>query len=211
MFCDAIERPLIIFGGIATKYFREIYPELHKKGSIKSSVKIFVEFENASNDLVESKLVEYDKFKFARPKFPENFTNAQKMIYMYYHLGFKKIQSDLVAALKEECKTDEEKKEAGRKGNIYPDEVLNSLALLQTYATEPDPDLRISDKDVEEVLLHLEMTYDQWSDGKKQFRINGLGIAPWSLADDILPQNAIQNRMQISKNVLHIETTRIKR
>lgn len=31
VFSDAIERPLIIFGGIATIFFKEIYPELYKK------------------------------------------------------------------------------------------------------------------------------------------------------------------------------------
>ena len=176
VFSDAVDRPLILFGQVAEKYFDGSNKKLK---SIKSTAYS-----------LQNKLKEYKKLGFDLPKFPENFTDARKMRYMYYHLGFKKIQKELVDTLGKNAKTRLQSKKAEMvEKNIYPDEVLHSLALLQTYATEPDPDVRISDKDVEEVLLHLEMTYDQWSKGEKHFRVNGLDIAPWSLADDILPKN----------------------
>ena len=177
VFSDAVDRPFILFGQVADKYFDR---KSHNNFGNNMKAAAFV----------KSGLEEYKDLNFDLPKFPENFTDARKMRYMYYHLGFKKIQKELVDALKENAKTRQQVKKAEIvEKDIYPDEVLHSLALLQTYATEPDPDVRISDKDVEEVLLHLEMTYDQWSKGEKHFRVNGLDIAPWSLADDILPKN----------------------
>ena len=71
--------------------------------------------------------------------------------------------------------------------SIYPDEVLHSLALLQTYATDPDPRFRISDREVEEILLNLEMTSDLWNSG--QFRVKDRHITLYSLVDEILPKN----------------------
>ena len=61
---------------------------------------IFSAYEYADNDDVEETLKEYgdSKFKnpnFSPPNFPENMTNAQKMRYMYWHLGFLKTNRDI--------------------------------------------------------------------------------------------------------------------
>ena len=174
VFSDAIDRPLILFGQVAEKYFDGSNKKLK---SIKSTAYS-----------LQNKLKEYKKLGFDLPKFPENFTDARKMRYMYYHLGFKKIQKELVDTLGKNAKTRLQSKKAEMvEKNIYPDEVLHSLALLQTYATEPDPRFRISDREVEEILLNLEMTSDLWNSG--QFRIKDRYITLYSLVDRILPKN----------------------
>ena len=174
VFSDAIDRPLILFGQVAEKYFDGSNKKLKSLKNTAYSVK--------------DKLKEYKEFGFDLPKFPENFTDARKMRYMYYHLGFKKIQKELVDTLGKNAKTRLQSKKAEMvEKNIYPDEVLHSLALLQTYATEPDPRFRISDREVEEILLNLEMTSDLWNSG--QFRIKDRYITLYSLVDRILPKN----------------------
>jgi serine/threonine protein kinase len=174
VFSDAVDRPLILFGQVAEKYFDGSNKKLK---SIKSTAYS-----------LQNKLKEYKKLGFDLPKFPENFTDARKMRYMYYHLGFKKIQKELVDTLGKNAKTRLQSKKAEMvEKNIYPDEVLHSLALLQTYATEPDPRFRISDREVEEILLNLEMTSDLWNSG--QFRIKDRYITLYSLVDRILPKN----------------------
>ena len=174
VFSDAVDRPLILFGQVAEKYFDGSNKKLK---SIKSTAYS-----------LQNKLKEYKKLGFDLPKFPENFTDARKMRYMYYHLGFKKIQKELVDTLGKNAKTRLQSKKAEMvEKNIYPDEVLHSLALLQTYATDPDPRFRISDREVEEILLNLEMTSDLWNSG--QFRIKDRYITLYSLVDRILPKN----------------------
>ena len=175
VFSDAVERPYILFGQVADKYFDR---KSHNNFGNHMEAVAFV----------KNGLKEYKKLGFESPKFPENFTNAQKARYIYYHLGFKKIQKELVDTLKENAKTRQQVKKAEMvEKNIYPDEVLHSLALLQTYATEPDPRFRISDREVEEILLNLEMTSDLWNSG--QFRVKDRHITLYSLVDEILPKN----------------------
>lgn len=174
VFSDAVDRPFVLFGQVADKYF---------------DGKSHNNFRNPKRAaaFVKSGLKKYKKLGFESPKFPENFTNAQKARYIYYHLGFKKIQKELVDTLGKNAKTRQQLKKAEMIGNIYPDEVLHSLALLQTYATEPDPRFRISDREVEEILLNLEMTSDLWNSG--QFRVKDRHITLYSLVDEILPKN----------------------
>ena len=175
VFSDAVDRPYILFGQVADKYFGR------KSHNNFGSLKMDATF-------VKNGLKEYKKLGFDLPKFPENFTNAQKARYIYYHLGFKKIQKELVDTIKENAKTRQQVKKAEIvEKDIYPDEVLHSLALLQTYATDPDPRFRISDREVEEILLNLEMTSDLWNSG--QFRIKDRNITLYSLVDRILPKN----------------------
>ena len=153
---------------------------------------IFSAYEYADNDDVEETLKEYEqdgfeKPNFSSPNFPENMTNAQKMRYMYWHLGFLKTNRDIESGTG--------KNEEKGKG-VYPTEVIHSLSLLQMYSTDPNPEKRISSRAIERVLLHLKMTVDQWKDG--QYRIvneNGLisgdGLSPeeWEMVDIILPKN----------------------
>ena len=98
VFSDAIDRPLILFGQVAEKYF---------DGSNKKLKSI----KNTAYSL-QNKLKEYKKLGFESPKFPENFTDARKMRYMYYHLGFKKIQKELVDTLGKNAKTRLQSKKA---------------------------------------------------------------------------------------------------
>ena len=175
VFSDAVDRPFILFGQVADKYFDR---KSHNNFGNPKRAAAFV----------KSGLKEYKKLGFDLPKFPENFTDARKMRYMYYHLGFKKIQKELVDTLGKNAKTRQQVKKAEIvEKDIYPDEVLHSLALLQTYATDPDPRFRISDREVEEILLNLEMTSDLWNSG--QFRIKDRNITLYSLVDRILPKN----------------------
>jgi serine/threonine protein kinase len=175
VFSDAVDRPFILFGQVADKYFDR---KSHNNFGNPKRAAAFV----------KSGLKKYKKLGFESPKFPENFTNAQKARYIYYHLGFKKIQKELVDTLKENAKTRQQVKKAEIvEKDIYPDEVLHSLALLQTYATDPDPRFRISDREVEEILLNLEMTSDLWNSG--QFRVKDRHITLYSLVDEILPKN----------------------
>ena len=153
---------------------------------------IFSAYEYADDRDVEETLKEYEnsKFKnpnFSPPNFPENMTNAQKMRYMYWHLGFLKTNRDIESGTG--------KNEEKGKG-VYPTEVIHSLSLLHMYSTDPNPEKRISSRAVERVLLHLKMIVDQWKDG--QYRIvneNGLisgdGLSPeeWEMVDVILPRN----------------------
>lgn len=153
---------------------------------------IFSVYEYADSDDVEEMLKEYEqngfeKPDFSSPNFPENMTDAQKMRYMHWHLGFLKTNKDIESGTGKN----------GEKGKgVYPTEVIHSLALLQMYSTDPDPEKRISSRVVERVLLHLKMTVDQWKDG--QYRIvneNGLisgdVLSPeeWEMVDTILPKN----------------------
>ena len=153
---------------------------------------IFSAYEYADDRDVEETLKEYEnsKFKnpnFSPPNFPENMTNAQKMRYMYWHLGFLKTNRDIESGTGKN----------GEKGKgVYPTEVIHSLSLLHMYSTDPNPEKRISSRAVERVLLHLKMIVDQWKDG--QYRIvneNGLisgdGLSPeeWEMVDVILPRN----------------------
>lgn len=175
VFSDAVDRPFILFGQVADKYFDR---KSHNNFRNPKRAAAFV----------KNGLKEYKKLGFDLPKFPENFKNAQKARYIYYHLSFKKIQKELLDMLKENTKTRQGLKKAEMfEKNIYPDEVLHSLALLQTYATEPDPRFRISDRQVEEILLNLEMTSDLWNSG--QFRVKDRHITLYSLVDEILPKN----------------------
>jgi serine/threonine protein kinase len=174
VFSDAVDRPFILFGQVADKYFDR---KSHNNFGNPKRAAAFV----------KNGLKEYKKLGFESPKFPENFTNAQKARYIYYHLSFKKIQKELVDTIKENAKTKQELKKAEMIGNIYPDKVLHSLALLQTYATDPDPRYRISDREVEEILLQLEMTIDSWKSGR--FRVKDRHITLYSLVDEILPKN----------------------
>ena len=144
-------------------------------------------YEYADNDDVEKVLKEYEqdgieKPDFNSPNFPKNMTNAQKMRYMHWHLGFLKTNRDIESGTGEN----------GEKGKgVYPIEVIHSLALLQMYSTDPDPKKRISSRVVERVLLHLKMTVDQWKDGK--YRIEGmdddLSKNEQKMVDIILPKN----------------------
>lgn len=175
VFSDAVERPYILFGQVADKYFDG---KSHNNFRNPKKAAAFV----------KKGLKEYKKLGFDLPKFPENFTDAQKARYIYYHLGFKKIQKELVDTLGKNAKTRLQVKKAEIvEKDIYPDEVLHSLALLQTYATDPDPRFRISDREVEEILLNLEMTSDLWNSG--QFRVKDRHITLYSLVDEILPKN----------------------
>ena len=100
------------------------------------------------------------------------------MRYMYYHLGFLKIKKET--------------------GEIYPPEILDSLAKLQALSTEPDPKKRISERVVDDVLLNLMESIDQCGNGI--YRIEGEKITPGSMTDEILPknkpikENVIQNK-----------------
>ena len=105
----------------------------------------------------------FEKPNFSPPNFPENMTNAQKMQYMHWHLGFLKTNRDIESGTGKN-----EKKGKG----VYPTEVIHSFSLLQMYSTDPNPEKRISSRVVERVLLHLKMTVDQWKDG--QYRIEGM-------------------------------------
>jgi len=148
----------MVKGSVANKYLprRQIHAEL------------FTSYEHATDCNVRAKKREYLKSGFKEPTFPEYFTNAQKMRYMYYHLGFLKIQKET--------------------GEIYPPEVLDSLAKLQALSTEPDPEKRISERVVEDVLLNLMVSVDQWKE-PGVYRIEGEKITPGSMTDEILPKN----------------------
>ena len=175
VFSDAVETPLLLFGEIALKFTiptdpkRDIYPAEFFSDS---------KFKSAKRHKVRAKENEYKKFGFEKPKFPKYFTNAQKMRYMYYHLGFLKIKKET--------------------GEIYPPEILDSLAKLQALSTEPDPKKRISERVVDDVLLNLMESIDQCGNGI--YRIEGEKITPGSMTDEILPknkpikENVIQNK-----------------
>ena len=110
-------------------------------------------------------------------------TDAQKMRYMHWHLGFLKTNKDIESGTGKN-----EKKGKG----VYPTEVIHSLSLLQMYSTDPNPKKRISSRVVERVLLHLKMTVGQWKDGK--YRIEGmedddLNENEREMVDIILPKN----------------------
>ena len=149
---------------------------------------IFSEYEYADSDDVEETLREYEqdgfeKPNFSSPNFPENMTDAQKIRYIHWHLGFLKTNRDIESGTGKN----------GEKGKgVYPTEVIHSLSLLQMYSTDPDPEKRISSRVVERVLLHLKMTVDQWKDG--QYRIEGmddddLNENEREAANIILPKN----------------------
>ena len=149
---------------------------------------IFSAFEYADSDDVEETLREYEqdgfeKPNFSSPNFPKNMTDAQKMRYIHWHLGFLKTNRDIESGTGKN----------GEKGKgVYPTEVIHSLSLLQMYSTDPDPEKRISSRVVERVLLHLKMTVDQWKDG--QYRIEGmddddLNENERETANIILPKN----------------------
>ena len=93
----------------------------------------------------------FEKPNFSPPNFPENMTNAQKMQYMHWHLGFLKTNRDIESGTGKN-----EKKGKG----VYPTEVIHSFSLLQMYSTDPNPEKRISSRVVERVLLHLKMKID---------------------------------------------------
>lgn len=145
---------------------------------------------------VKNKIKEYEDEHFDKPTFPEYFTNAQKMRYMYYHLGFLRIQDEIKKENVNITKEIEEDKKIPDKDKqikiekklikIYPPEALDSLAKLQALSTEPNPGRRIDEEIVEKVLLHLMMSANQW--GKKVFRIDGMKITPGSMSDEILPK-----------------------
>ena len=116
VFSDAIDRPYVLFGSIANKYLDRF----------QDHAELFTRCEGVTDRNVRAKKREYLKSGFKEPTFPEYFTNAQKMRYMYYHLGFLKIQKET--------------------GEMYPPEVLDSLAKLQALSTEPDPEKRISER-----------------------------------------------------------------
>jgi serine/threonine protein kinase len=169
VFSDAIDRPYVLFGSIANKYL--------PRGQIHA--KLFTSYEHATDRNVQAKKREYLESGFKEPTFPEYFTNAQKMRYMYYHLGFLKIQKET--------------------GEIYPPEVLDSLAKLQALSTEPDPEKRISERVVEDVLLNLMASIDQWKE-PGIYRIEGEKITPGSMTDEILPKNKSDNKENIQQN-----------
>lgn len=161
VFSDAIDRPYILFGSIADKYLSRD----------KCHADFFNKFEEANNWTVKNYKNNFSKNGFKEPIFPDYFSNPQKMRYMYYFLGFLKIQKEV--------------------GEIYPIEVLKSFSKLQTLCTEPNPKKRIYEKDVEEILLHLMLTIENWKDGI--FRIKGMIIYPESPADQVLPINLEEN------------------
>ena len=148
---------------------------------------IFSAYEYADNDDVKKVLEEYEqdgieKPDFNSPNFPKNMTNAQKIRYMHWHLGFLKTDRDIKLGTG---------KNGGKGKGVYPIEVIHSLSLLQMYSTDPNPKKRISSRVVERVLLHLKMTVDQWKDG--QYRIEGmdddLSKNEQKMVDIILPKN----------------------
>ena len=168
VFSDAIDRPYVLFGSIANKYLDRF----------QDHAELFTRCEGVTDRNVRAKKREYLKSGFKEPTFPEYFTNAQKMRYMYYHLGFLKIQKET--------------------GEMYPPEVLDSLAKLQALSTEPDPEKRISERVVEDVLLNLMVSVDQWGNGI--YRIEGTKITPGSMTDEILPKNKSVNKENIQQN-----------
>lgn len=169
VFSDAIDRPYVLFGSIANKYLPRF----------QDHAELFIRCEGVTDRNVLAKKREYLKSGFKEPTFPEYFTNAQKMRYMYYHLGFLKIQKET--------------------GEIYPPEVLDSLAKLQALSTEPDPEKRISERVVEDVLLNLMASIDQWKE-PGVYRIEGEKITPGSMTDEILPKNKSVNKENIQQN-----------
>lgn len=203
VFSDAIDRPYILFGGLAGKHIPK-FPKMSKndinglhevdkeyiamfgraRGSSKDKdIEVpvswkFMSYEKATEVDVEKEIREYRKAGFQEPIFPQDFTNAQKMRYMYYHLGFLKIQKEI--------------------GEVYPPKVIDSLAKLQALATDPDPDERLTCRDVENTLLHLMMSADQWKNGI--YRIDGMDIVPWSMPDKILPKNNTEVKKVSPKN-----------
>ena len=201
VFSDAIDRPYILFGEIAKKHIPQ-FPKMSKNeinslhdvdkeymaifGSSRGNFKDievpvswkFMSYEKATDLDVKNEMKKYEDAGFSKPTFPKDFTNAQKMRYMYYHLGFLKIQKEI--------------------GEVYPLKVIDSLAKLQAFATEPDQSKRLSCKDVENTLLHLMMSADQWGNGV--FRINGMKVTPWSMPDQILPKNNTEVKKVSPKN-----------
>jgi serine/threonine protein kinase len=169
VFSDAIDRPYVLFGSIANKYLPRF----------QDHAELFTSYEHATDRNVLAKKREYLKSGFKEPTFPEYFTDAQKMRYMYYHLGFLEIQKET--------------------GEIYPPEVLDSLAKLQALSTEPDPEKRISERVVEDVLLNLMVSIDQWKESGV-YRIEGEKITPGSMTDEILPKNKSVNKENIQQN-----------
>lgn len=201
VFSDAIDRPYILFGEIAKKHIPQ-FPKMSKNeinslhdvdkeymaifGSSRGNFKDievpvswkFMSYEKATDLDVKNEMKKYEDAGFSKPTFPKDFTNAQKMRYMYYHLGFLKIQKEI--------------------GEVYPLKVIDSLAKLQAFATEPDQSKRLSCKDVENTLLHLMMSADQWGNGV--FRIDGMKVTPWSMPDQILPKNNTEVKKVSPKN-----------
>ena len=168
-FSDAIDRPYVLFGSIANKYL----PRVQKHAEL------FTRCEGATDNDVKTAKMKYIGSGLQEPTFPEYFTNAQKIRYMYYHFGFLKIQKET--------------------GEIYPPEVLDSLAKLQALSTEPDPEKRISERVVEDVLLNLMVSIDQWKESGV-YRIEGEKITPGSMTDEILPKNKSVNKENIQQN-----------
>ena len=168
VFSDAVDRPYILFGSIAEKYiprfFKKTSSNSEKTLCMKDIVKIY---ENTSDFIIETKKNEYIKAGLKEPIFPTYFTNAQKMRYIHYHFGFLKIQKEF--------------------GEIYPSKVLDTFAKLQVYSTEPNPKIRIDEEIVENVLLHLTMSIDNWENDI--YRIEGEKITSGSLVDEILPMS----------------------
>jgi serine/threonine protein kinase len=169
VFSDAIDRPYVLFGSIANKYL----PRVQKHAEL------FTRCEGATDNDVKTAKMKYIGSGLQEPTFPEYFTNAQKIRYMYYHFGFLKIQKET--------------------GEIYPPEVLDSLAKLQALSTEPDPEKRISERVVEDVLLNLMVSIDQWKESGV-YRIEGEKITPGSMTDEILPKNKSVNKENIQQN-----------
>ena len=168
VFSDAVDRPYILFGSIAEKYIPRLFKKANNNDKKKFCMKDVVEvYENISYFDMESKKNEYISAGFKEPIFPEYFTNAQKMRYMHYHLGFLKIQKEI--------------------GEIYPIKVLDTFAKLQAFSTEPNPIIRIDEEIVEIVLLHLSLSIDNWENDI--YRVEGIKITPGSMIDEILPKN----------------------
>ena len=168
VFSDAIDRPYVLFGSIANKYLDRS----------QDHAELFTRCEGATDRDVRAIKMKFLIYGFKKPTFPEYFTDAQKMRYMYYHLGFLEIQRET--------------------GEMYPPEVLDSLAKLQALSTEPDPEKRISERVVEDVLLNLMVSVDQWGNGI--YRIEGTKITPGSMTDEILPKNKSVNKENIQQN-----------
>ena len=207
----------LLKGVVTSKYIRKYTSRFGRKKKTFEEIGVplswkFMSYEKiAEEDLernVKNKIKEYENEHFDKPTFPEYFTNAQKMRYMYYHLGFLRIQDEIKKENVNITKEIEENKKIPDKDKqikiekkfikIYPPEVLDSLAKLQALSTEPNPGRRIDEEIVEKVLLHLMMSANQWEKGI--YRIKGIKITPGSMSDEILPKNRSSSKENFIQN-----------
>lgn len=203
VFSEAMNLPFILFGAMAYRYFLQFFGNdvpntvfadkkeflsFFHSSCLKSGIQVpYIKLPENGEKAFEDFLVRlYSINKIEQPVFDKSLSEEQKLRYTYFHFGSHYMQSKLGELTF---------------GAKYHKDVINSLALLMTIATESDDKKRISIREYEEILLSLELTCDQWKDG--QFRITELDtqngtwkdtVTTGSLVDMILPKNKLPEK-----------------